>query len=143
LNSLTSVPEGFNPTIGQSLHLSSITAVPEWFSPTVGGYLRLHSHTAIPKGFKPSDYEGKQIPIISWENGKYVSIDGVFSEVLQKAKNVYKLRQINGTILYCVTDGKGKYAHGKTIKEACNDLIYKLSSEGQYGSEALKRFVCG
>src|SRR6185369_184802 len=29
---------------------------------------------------------------------------------------------------FLISDGKGKYAHGETIKEAKEDLIYKISN---------------
>ena len=53
LSSLTSLPEGFNPTVGGSLDLRSLTSLPEGFNPTVGGSLDLSSLTSIPEGFNP------------------------------------------------------------------------------------------
>ena len=46
LSSLTSIPEGFNPTVGSSLYLSSLTSIPEGFNPTVVGSLDLCSLTS-------------------------------------------------------------------------------------------------
>ena len=43
LDSLTEIPEGFNPTVGGSLWLGSITEIPEGFNPTLGGDLYLKS----------------------------------------------------------------------------------------------------
>ena len=54
LRSLTSIPEGFNPTVGGSLYLRSLTSIPEGFNPTVGGYLDLRSLTSISDGFNPT-----------------------------------------------------------------------------------------
>ena len=54
LGSLTSIPDGFNPTVGGSLYLSSLTSIPDGFNPTVGGYLNLSSLTSIPDGFNPT-----------------------------------------------------------------------------------------
>jgi hypothetical protein len=54
LGSLTSIPEGFNPTVGGYLDLRSLTSIPEGFNPTVGGYLYLGSLTSIPEGFNPT-----------------------------------------------------------------------------------------
>jgi hypothetical protein len=54
LSSLTSIPEGFNPTVGGYLDLGSLTSIPEGFNPTVGGYLDLGSLTSIPEGFNPT-----------------------------------------------------------------------------------------
>jgi len=54
LNSLTSIPEGFNPTVGGSLLLYRLTSIPDGFNPTVGGCLLLYSLTRIPDGFNPT-----------------------------------------------------------------------------------------
>ncbi len=54
MRSLTSIPEGFNPTVGGSLDLESLTSIPEGFNPTVGGFLDLRSLTSIPEGFNPT-----------------------------------------------------------------------------------------
>jgi hypothetical protein len=54
LRSLTSIPEGFHPTVGGNLYLESLTSIPEGFNPTVGGSLYLESLTSIPKGFNPT-----------------------------------------------------------------------------------------
>ena len=48
LRSLTSIPDGFNPTVGGDLYLHSLTSIPVGFNPTVGGYLFLNSLTSIP-----------------------------------------------------------------------------------------------
>jgi len=131
LHSLTSIPKGFNPTVGGSLHLNSLTSIPEGFNPTVGAYLDLPSLTSIPKGFNKSDFEYKQIPFIKWVkgNGEYILADGRFSQVISKKGNIWKLKDIGKKNEYfLVTDGNGKYAHGNTIKEAKEDLIYKISN---------------
>jgi hypothetical protein len=54
LSNLTSIPEGFNPTVGGSLYLRNLTSIPEGFNPTVGGYLDLSNLTSIPEGFNPT-----------------------------------------------------------------------------------------
>ena len=54
LRGLTSIPEGFNPTVGGGLDLSGLTSIPEGFNPTVGGYLDLSGLTSIPEGFNPT-----------------------------------------------------------------------------------------
>jgi len=54
LRGLTSIPEGFNPTVGGDLYLSGLTSIPEGFNPTVGGYLYLRGLTSIPEGFNPT-----------------------------------------------------------------------------------------
>ena len=131
LRSLTSIPEGFNPTVGGYLDLRSLTSIPEGFNPTVGGYLDLESLTSIPEGFKKSDYEQKEIPFMEWKkNGKhFILADGIFSEVVKKKGNIWYLKSIGKSeYSYLVTDGNGKYAHGDSIKSAKEDLIYKISN---------------
>ena len=48
LHRLTSIPDGFNPTVGINLYLHSLTSIPDEFNPTVGGHLDLDSLTSIP-----------------------------------------------------------------------------------------------
>jgi hypothetical protein len=108
LRSLTSIPEGFNPTVGGYLYLGSLTSIPEGFNPTVGGYLDLRSLTSIPEGFNPTvggdlvwkngqKRIGAQVPPkprvevnrnFFWENehGKFALIDGIFCEILNDKK---------------------------------------------------------
>ena len=118
LRSLTSIPEGFNPTVGGSLYLRSLTSIPEGFNPTVGGSLYLRSE---------SKYIGNYTPkLIDWQNGRYIYADGIFSEVISKKGNLYTLKQIGKEeISYLATDGKSLFAHGETPEKAKMDLRYK------------------
>ena len=54
LNRLTSIPSGFNPTVGGDLWLEGLTSIPSGFNPTVGGSLWLRNLTSIPSGFNPT-----------------------------------------------------------------------------------------
>ena len=142
LSSLTSIPAGFNPTVGGSLYLDSLTSIPAGFNPTVGGSLNLNSLTSIPAGFNPTvggnlwlkdsssnQYTPLNNAILSWQDGKYISADGMFTEVICKRGNVYKVKKLNDSKeFYLVTDGL-RHAHGNTIKDAKADLIYKLSND--------------
>lgn len=70
--------------------------------------------------------------------GKYILCDDRFSEVISKKGNVWKLKDVNkDNVYYLVTDGKGKYAHGETIKQAKEDLIYKLSNRDKSEYEGM------
>mgnify|MGYP000621718598 CR=1 FL=1 len=131
LENLTSIPDGFNPTVGGFLDLRSLTSIPDGFNPTVGGSLNLENLTSIPDGFNPTEYQNKNILFFEWVNvgGKFISCDGRFSEVISQKGKVWKLKDVNKDGEYfLVTDGKGKYAHGDTIKSAKEDLIYKISN---------------
>ena len=95
----------------------------------MGGYLDLRSVTSIPEGFKKGEHQYKQqeTSFLSWQKGKYIKADGRFSEVISKRGNVWKLKDVNkNNEYYLVTDGNGKYSHGETIKQAKQDLIYKI-----------------
>ena len=127
LNSLKQIPKGFNPTVGWNLDLLSVKEIPQGFNPTVGWIINLSSVTQIPQGFNRSDYEEKNISLFEWDN--HIKCDDRFSEVISKKGNVWKLKDIcKDKIYYLVTDGNGKYAHGDTIKQAKDDLIYKISN---------------
>jgi len=54
LGRLTSIPIGFNPTVGGTLQLCGLTSVPNGFNPTVGKSLWLTSLVKIPDGFSPN-----------------------------------------------------------------------------------------
>ena len=62
----------------------------------------------------------------------------MFMQVIQHKRNVYKVKKIadNG-IGFIVTDGNGKFSHGNTIKEAKEDLIFKISNRDKSDYEAL------
>jgi hypothetical protein len=145
LEGLTAIPEGFNPTVGVSLNLEGLTAIPKGFNPTVGVSLYLEGLTAIPEGFNPTvggslylrglTAPTKQLPDnfkqqlelnLTWEDGKYRIIDGIFCEILSEKKNVIKVKTGNEIVYIINVDGV--YSHGKTIKEARESLIYKISN---------------
>ena len=123
---ITSLPD--NLTVGGSIDLegTGITSLPD--NLIVGGSLYL-SGTGITNAKKVN----KNVPkILFWKNGKYVLIDGIFAEVIRKKNGVFKLKKPNSNkVFFCVTDGNGRYAHGNTVQEAKEDLIYKLSSDDQ------------
>lgn len=67
--------------------------------------------------------------IISWENGKYIKADGIFTEVLKKEGNVYTVRKLNtDKIFYLVSNGS-VHAHGDTVEAATEDFKFKLVQE--------------
>ncbi len=147
LSGLTSIPAGFNPTVGGDLYLSGLTSIPAGFNPTVGGGLYLSGLTSIPAGFNPtvggglywktgSKYIGKPVvrprvrtEAITWEDGRWIKADGIFQEVIEHRANVYRTRHVGKhDIGYLITDGNGAWAHGETLEEAREDLLYKLGN---------------
>jgi hypothetical protein len=143
LESLTSIPEGFNPTVGGTLYLYSLTSIPEGFNPTVGGSLFLTRLTSIPEGFNPTVGGGLDLPkgltcnytklqknyLFSWQDEKYIKVDGIFTEVVKQKGNVYHVKKLNNNkVFYLITDGE-KWSHGDTLKEAKMDLVYKVTNK--------------
>ena len=145
---LTSVPEGFNPTVGENLYLGGLTSVPKGFNPTVGWSLYLDGLTSVPEGFNPTvggglflgrglflsrlaanktDITQSEIEKrLTWKDGKFRVFDGIFCEVISEHSRVFKVK-VKGKIKYVVFDGEN-CAHGSSIKDARESLIYKISN---------------
>jgi len=85
----------------------------------------------IPIGGKADIVDGKKLKSGCWyivENGKWVEVDfsdGIFSRVISNKSGVKKAKTDDGKVLFVVSDENGNSAHGETIKEAREDLIYK------------------
>jgi len=85
----------------------------------------------IPVGGKADLVDGKKIKANQWyivEGGKWVAVDftdNIFAYVLSNKAGVKKVKTENGKILFIVTDDNSNSAHGETIAEAREDLIYK------------------
>jgi len=142
LRGLTSVPDGFNPTVGGSLDLRGLTSVPDGFNPTVGGSLYLEGLTSIPDGFNPTvggslDLRGltaqtKQpiSDLVFFQGGAYILADDIFAKVVRKKGGIYVLCKINSAKeFYLVTDGKFSHAHGDSLKEAKEAFKFKIESK--------------
>jgi hypothetical protein len=137
LESVTALPESFNPTVGGSLYLPSVTTLPESFNPTVGGSLYLESVTTLPESFNPTvggslylrsklsaETKKPTSNLINW--GKWIMADGIFTEVISKRGNVYKVKRLNNDkVFYLVTNGGFVHAHGDTLKQAKDDFKFK------------------
>lgn len=109
--------------VGGYLDLNSVTSLPDGFAPTVGGSLYLHS---VRKGRVKVKKIDPMYPL-TWCDGKYILLDGILSEVLAKHGNSWKTIRVGKTdVEYIVTDGDGRYAHGETMSEARDGLIYKI-----------------
>ena len=107
-----------NDEISGYLDLRSLTSIPEGFNPTVGGSLYLKHTSKLINNYTPR--------LLDWQNGKYIYADGIFYEVVSKKGNLYTLKRIGKEeISYMVTDGKCLFAHGETPEEAKQDLRYK------------------
>jgi hypothetical protein len=89
-----------------------------------------------------SKYIGASVPEItiplidlSWENGKYKKVDGIFCEVTNpephhvKGFDVWCLKKVNREEYFFLAKKDSFYAHGKTIDKAIDDLKFKIISE--------------
>ena len=79
----------------------------------------------------PNNIKGYVMDGYYWLDGKkqYKAIiaDGILSEIIKKKGNVYHVKNHGkSNISYLVTDGEN-WAHGKTLEQAKDDLIYKIS----------------
>ena len=91
---------------------------------TVGGSLFLQGAQITSL---PDNLHNISLPL-TWRN-KYILVDGIFSEIISSRKNMWRTKRIGqSNVEYIVTDGSGRYAHGATIKEAKDDLIYKIAN---------------
>lgn len=62
---------------------------------------------------------------LSWQNGKYRKINGIFCEVIKQHTNILTVK-INNKIAF-IFEKDGIYAHGKTVKQAYLDWLFKIS----------------
>ena len=125
-----------NLTVGGSLDLrgTAISVLPD--NLTVGGSLDLRG-TAITDRSKVKTNINEE-SFFSWRNNKYIKADGIFSKVVSYKRNVFKIQKIGSDKeTYLVTDGNGKFSHGDTIKEAKEDLIFKISNRDKSDFKAL------
>ena len=145
LDGLTSIPEGFNPTVGGNLWLDGLTSIPEGFNPTVGGDLWLNSLTSIPEGFNPTvggslclsgltrRERGKvklnRLVNGSYKPGAYIFCDGILTHV-RKVRKVGKYTLYVGKIpgRNVVSDGVN-YAHCNKLREGIADLNFKTARD--------------
>jgi len=69
---------------------------------------------------------------------EFLHVDEIFSEVVEKKGNVYHVRNgVNEPITYIVTDGNGHWAHGGTLEDAKQDLLFKISKRDKSKYEKL------
>ena len=103
--------------------------LPEWLIlPKEVGTLYLYNCT-VPDSLRHEiDRLQEMSDLDFYESENFVKADGIFAKILSKKGNVWHCRELGKKeSMYLVTDGQGNYAHGKTIKEAKADLIYKIS----------------
>ena len=140
---VTKVGKNFKPIVTENIYLMELKQIPMGFAPKcyVIRLDELHRHDekayyAIKQ--KAEVFRTKPRPIIKYKKGKktYVLIDGQLDELLSQRGNVLMLKNIvKDEKHYAVTDGNGHYAHGKTIKEARESLLYKMADRDKSAYE--------
>ena len=143
LRSLTTLPDNTTFNVGCSLDLDSLTTLPDNTTFNVGGYLYLDSLTTLPENTTfnvgcslyldsmttlPDNTYHILNGVIFESNGKkYIKADNILSEIVSRRNNVYHVRIFGSTkTTVLITDGEN-WSHGETLKEAKDDLIYKIT----------------
>ena len=121
---ITSLPEGL--TVGGDLDLENCTGI----TSTVGVKRNL-LHAALNK-IRAAKNKREQISnspkFWEWNGKKYIKVDGMFSILESHRGNIYKVRQIGkNKKMVIITDGENHWAHGETLREAREDLIFKIN----------------
>lgn len=63
-----------------------------------------------------------------WRNKEYIKVDGIFTRIISERGKVMRVQRVaRKEVEYLVTDGEGRWAHGATLKEAKESLIYKIT----------------
>ena len=129
---ISSLPD--NLTVGGDLYLRGTNISSLTDNLTVGGFLDLEG-TNINKNEKckikklPNDFYIKHknyiMSKLSWQNGKYRKIDGIFCEVIKQNKNILTVKIENRKAYIFAKNGI--YAHGNTVKQAYFDWLFKTS----------------
>lgn len=146
LHSVCELGEGFDPIVGDGMYLGNVDSIYDIIlSRTARVESEYGSYNYITGTDTPTifdeDYNnfdtdspckisisGYRV-VTSWLNGKYMSIDNIFSEVIHRKGNVMKVKSFRDyKELYVVTNGNGVYAHGVSLSDAQRDLEYKLST---------------
>lgn len=82
---------------------------------SIGGYVDISEKT-------------KKINFESFLKNGYLYADNILAKIIEKKKNVYKIKICGQTnVSYCIQDGED-FSHGDTIKEAKDGLLYKISN---------------
>ncbi len=102
---------------------------------TVGGPLYVRTDLKAPKldkNKKITRQEVRKIVEQAFERQGYLFADGILQKIISKKSVssliVYKVKHIaKDETFFCVYDGEN-YSHGKTLEEAKEDLIFKVSN---------------
>lgn len=103
-------------------HCISLRSLPK--NLTVGWCLNLNGCTSLVNlSTNPKAYKIICDHLLQWKGKTYSFFDGIEKEVIKHRGNVYWCADKS----YIVSDGQCNFSHGKTLKEAKADLVYKLT----------------
>jgi hypothetical protein len=142
LQSLKTLPENAQLSAGGYIDLQSLQTLPENAQLSAGGYIDLQSLQTLPENAKLSAGEGIYLgslqgprpsfprptfPMIV-EDGRKIIADGICQELVGRKGTVYRVRSFGQSkVTYLVQSGD-KFAHGDTLKQARESLVYKIGS---------------
>jgi hypothetical protein len=117
--------------VGGGLDLGSLTSIPEGFNPTVGGGLYWkNSSKRIGADVPPINIPEVEL---TWKDGKYTKIDGIFCEIVSahftNGTTIIRAKKVNKDEFFFIAKKDGFSAHGKTIQQAVDDLGFKVIAE--------------
>ena len=121
-----------NEKIGGYLDLRSVTSIPEGFNPTVGGDLYTKNNTKrIRAVVKPITINRN----FFWkkDDKRYAKIDGIFCEILVEKQNgenkIFSAKKVNKNEFFFIVNKDSFYAHATDLKKATEDLRFKIIAE--------------
>ena len=98
---------------------------------SVGGYINARgADIALNKKLKQNDQlSGNKTHLFnSFIKNDMLFADNILAQIINTKGNVYKIRIVGKTeISYCIKIGES-FSHGKTIRDAKKDLIYKIGN---------------
>jgi hypothetical protein len=101
---------------------------------TVGGDLDLNGTQIESAKYKKLNANH----MFEWKYGKYIKADGLFREVIKRRGNIWYVKSVNKSDShYLIRDDNGVLAHGKTLREARESLVYKISNTDKSEFEAM------
>ena len=62
------------------------------------------------------------------KNGEYIIVDNILSKVIKRKGNILKVINHSDTEESYIIEQNGYYSHGRTLEEARDSLVYKLST---------------
>ena len=129
-------------SVGGYLYIDSNAKLEASNLQSVGGYLSIHSNAKLEAPNVKFNIEGTRKLALEFNfncflNMGFLFADRILAKILNKKTNktntVYKVQICGQTkVSYCVEytnpDGSKTFAHGETIKQAKDSLIYKISN---------------